>query len=60
VPLRFGLLSVLNPPPWMKKNTGNLDEVVALVGAYTSRNRQSSEVLVEVGLAPVARQILPC
>jgi hypothetical protein len=60
VPLRFGLLSELKPPPWMKKNTGSLEFVVALAGAYTSRNRQSSDVVLTAGEAAVDMQMKPC
>lgn len=44
----------------MKKNTGSFDLLVTLDGVYRSRNRQSSEVLLSVGLPFVARQSLPC
>lgn len=44
----------------MKKKTGSFEAGVALEGAYTSRNRQSSEVVVLYGFSPVARQIGPC
>lgn len=41
----------------MKKNTGRL---LAFVGAYTSKNKQSSDVLGSVAFAPVDTHTKPC